>query len=101
MCFLKKMFSLKNNWKWCFLWIQVCFDKDIEGYGCGIDMIDGALETLDMNLFKRGMFEFSSDVVVDVGRRGIDERNSRKIFEKIQKMKILKNYRCRQRRNRM
>ena len=67
----------------------MCFDKNIEGYGCGIDMIDGALETLDMTLFKRGMFEFSSDVVVDVGRRGIVERDLRKIFEKF---KICKNW---------
>ena len=51
----------------------MCFDKNIEGYGCGIDMIDGALETLDMTLFKRGMLELSSDVVADVGRREIVE----------------------------
>ena len=29
-------------------------------------MIDGALETLDLNLFKRGMFEFSLYVFVHV-----------------------------------
>ena len=52
---------------------EVIFDKDIEGYGCGIDIIDGALETLDMTLFKRGMLELSSDVVADVGRREIVE----------------------------
>ena len=30
-------------------------------------MIDGVLETLDLNLFKRGMFEFASYVFFDVG----------------------------------
>ena len=44
----------------------MCFDEDIEAYGCDIDMIDGALETLDLTLSKRGMFEFASGFVVDV-----------------------------------
>ena len=30
-------------------------------------MVDGALETLDLTLFKRGMFEFASYVFFDVG----------------------------------
>ena len=30
-------------------------------------MIDGVLETLDLTLFKRGMFEFASYVFFDVG----------------------------------
>ena len=53
----------------------MCFDKDIEGYGCGIDMIDGALETLDMTLFKRGMFEFASYVLIGVGWLEIFKRD--------------------------
>jgi len=54
-CFDKKCSVSKTTKNDVFLWIQMCFDKDIEGYGCGIDIIDGALETLDMTLFKRGI----------------------------------------------
>ena len=36
---------------------------DSEGCGCGIDMVDGASETLDLTLFKRNMIEFSFNVI--------------------------------------
>ena len=39
-----------------------CLNADSEGCGCGIDMVDGASETLDLNLFRSNMFEFSSNV---------------------------------------
>ena len=45
----------------------MCLNVDSEACGCGIDMVDGALETLDLTLFKRGMFEFASYVFFDVG----------------------------------
>ena len=38
-------------------------------------MIDGVLETLDLTLFKRGMFEFASYVFVHVGWLEIVERD--------------------------
>ena len=41
----------------------MCLDADSEAYGCGIDMIDGALETLDLTLSKRGMNGFASDIL--------------------------------------
>ena len=35
-------------------------------------MVDGALETLDLTLFKRGMVEFASSVFLDVGLLEMD-----------------------------
>ena len=40
-----------------------CLNADSEGCGCGIDMIDGASETLDLTLFKHNMIKFSSNVI--------------------------------------
>ena len=63
----------------------MCFDEDIEAYGCDIDMIDGALETLDLTLFKRGKFEFSLYVFVDVGWLEIVKRDRFFEFFRFQK----------------
>ena len=42
-----------------FMWLN----NDSEACGCGIDMIDGALETLDLTLCKRLMVGFASGLL--------------------------------------
>ena len=39
----------------------MCLNADSEACGCGIDMVDGALETLDLTLYERGIVRFSSE----------------------------------------
>ena len=63
--FCKVFFNLKNSSKTCFSWIHTCFDEDMEAYECAIDMVDGALETLDLTLSKRGIVGFASSFFVD------------------------------------
>ena len=63
--FLESFFNLKNNSKTCFSWIHTCFDEDMEAYECAIDMVDGALETLDLTLSKRGIVGFTFGFFVD------------------------------------
>ena len=63
--FLEGFFNLKNSSKTCFSWIHTCFDEDIEAYECAIDMVDGALETLDLTLSKRGIVGFTFGFFVD------------------------------------
>ena len=53
----------KNSKKRVFCEHWECLNADSEGCGCGIDMVDGALETLDLTLFKRNMIKFSSNVI--------------------------------------
>ena len=40
-----------------------CLKSDSKGCGCGIDMVDGVLETLNLTLLKRNMIEFSTNVI--------------------------------------
>ena len=63
--FLGSFFNLKNSSKTCFSWIHTCFDEDMEAYECAIDMVDGALETLDLTLSKRGIVWFTFGYFVD------------------------------------
>ena len=50
----------KNVEKRGFCEYCVWLNADSEACGCGIDMIDGALETLDLTLSKRVMVGFAS-----------------------------------------
>ena len=43
----------------------VCLNADSDVCGCGIDMVDGGLETLDLTLFKRDMVGFASSLFFD------------------------------------
>ena len=38
----------------------VCLNADSEAFGCGIDMVDGALETLDLTFCKRDIVGLAS-----------------------------------------
>ena len=38
-------------------------EADLARQTCAIDMVDGASENLDLTLFKRNIFEFSSNVI--------------------------------------
>ena len=53
----------KNSKKRVFCKDWECLNADSEGCGCGIDMVDGASETLDLTLFKRTMIAFSFNVI--------------------------------------
>ena len=50
----------KNSKKRAFSEYCVCLNADCEACGCGIDMVDGALETLDLTLYDRGIVRISS-----------------------------------------
>ena len=50
----------KNVEKRGFCEYCVCLNADSEACGCGIDMIDGVLETLDLTLSKRAMVGVAS-----------------------------------------
>ena len=50
----------KNSKKRAFSESCVCLNADCEACGCSIDMVDGALETLDLTLSKRVMVGFAS-----------------------------------------
>ena len=39
----------------------MCLNADSEACGCGIDMVDGALETLDLTLYERGIVRSASE----------------------------------------
>ena len=59
-------FEFSKNFEKCgFCEYCACFNADSEACGCGIDMIDGALETLDLTLSKRVMFGFASGFLAD------------------------------------
>ena len=53
----------------------VCLNADSEACGCGIDMIDGAMETLDLTLSKRVMVGFASGFLVGNKYLILDERS--------------------------
>ena len=50
----------KNSKNRVFCECGVCLNADSEACGCGIDMVDGALETLDLTLYDRGIIRISS-----------------------------------------
>ena len=56
---------LKNVEKRGFCEYCVCLNADSEACGCDIDMVDGALETLDLTLSKRVMIGFASYFLAD------------------------------------
>ena len=53
----------------------MCLNADSEACGCGIDMIDGAVETLDLTLSKRVMVGFASGFLVGNKYLFLDERS--------------------------
>ena len=51
--------SFLDNWRFVdFSWVQACLDVDIARCKCDIDMVDGALEWVDLTFSKHGMFGF-------------------------------------------
>ena len=61
-------FQILNFWNveildfWHFPSVQTGLDGDVERCGCGIDMVDGALGTLDLTLSKHDMIRFAPRV---------------------------------------
>ena len=51
----------KNSKNRVFCGCGVCLNADSEACGCGIDMVDGALETLDLTLYERGIVRSASE----------------------------------------
>ena len=53
----------------------MCLNADCEACGCGIDMVDGALETLDLTISKRVMVGSTSGYLAGDKYLFLDERS--------------------------